>query len=320
VTVVDLSQLETLVAVAQEKGFSRAAERLHRTQSAVSQAVRRLEEEVGVLLFDRSSKGGTLTEAGTVLFGYAEQLLNVRREARAALQELENLQRGTVSIAVNEYTVMHLLPFIETCRARHPHLRVHVKRSFAREIPSEVLGREVEIGVITYRPSQPGLSVVQVASDELALLVAPRHPLSRRTEVSIRELGAESFLAHNQRSPYRDRVVRMFERHRTPLHVAIELPTLEAIKRLVERGLGVALIPRRAAEAELARGDVVALAVREMRFERPIHVIHRSGAQLSHAARAFVGCARETGGDAGKRGRAAPRPPGEANERGSSRG
>jgi DNA-binding transcriptional LysR family regulator len=293
---VDLSQLETLVAVAQEKGFSRAAERLHRTQSAVSQAVRRLEGEVGVLLFDRSSQGGTLTEAGTVLFGYAQQMLNVRREAQAAIQALENLQRGTVSIAVNEYTAMHLLPFIETYRARHPHLRVHVKRSFAREIPSEVLGREVEIGVITYRPSQPGLAVVRVATDELALLVAPHHALARRSEVSIRELGAESFLAHNQRSPYRDRVVVMFERHRTPLHVAIELPTLEAIKRLVERGLGVALVPRRSAEAELARGDIVALAVREMRFERPVHLVHRSGAPLSHAARAFVACARAAAG------------------------
>lgn len=288
----DLSQLEMLVAVAQEKSFSRAADRVHRTQSAVSQAVQRLEAEIGSSLFDRSSRSGTLTDAGRVLYEYALQMLNLRREANAAIQELGTLHRGKITIAANEYTVLHLLPAVAAYRARHPHIALAIKRSLASQIPSEILAREAEIGIVTYRPEQPALTVVPVAKDEIALLVAPGHPLAGRNTVSLRELGAESFLSHNVRSPYRERVVRTFERHRTPMHMAMELPTLEAVRRLVVAGLGVALMPRRAAEAEIARGEIVAIGVREMRFERPVHLVYRSKG-LSHAAVAFVQCARE---------------------------
>jgi DNA-binding transcriptional LysR family regulator len=290
---VDLSHLEVLVAVAQEKGFSRAAERLHRTQPAVSQTIRRLEEELGKRVFDRSSKDGTLTDAGRVLYAYALQILNLRRDARAAIQELGDLHRGKLVIAANEYTVVHLLPLVSAYRTRHPNIKLEVKRSLASEIPSELLRRDAEIGLLTYRPAQPGLAGMPVARDDLALLVAPDHRLARRASVSIRELGAESFLAHNVRSPYRERVVQTFDRYRTPLNIVIELPSLDAIKRLVERGLGVALMPRRVAQDEIARGDLVAITVREMRFRRLVHVVYRDGADLSHAARAFLACARE---------------------------
>ncbi len=291
----DLAQLEVLLAVAQEKGFSAAAERLGRTQPAVSQALRRLEGEIGSPLVDRSSKDGTLTAAGRVLYEYAQLLLNLRRDALGAIQELGSLRRGKVSVAANEHTVMHLLPVVSAYRRRHPQVRIEVRRSLASRIPSEVLGRDVEMGIISYRPAHPGLAALPIAKDDLALLVAPGHPLAGRAEVSIRELGTESFLAHNVRSPNRERVVQSFERHRTPLHIEMELPTLESIKRLVEDGLGVALMPRRAALAETERGQLVALAVREMRLERPIYLVHRRAAALSHAAEAFLACAREGG-------------------------
>jgi len=290
---VDLTQLEVLVAVAQEKGFSRAAERLHRSQPAVSQAIARLEDELQRTVFDRSSKDGTLTDSGRVLYAYAVQLLNLRRDAHAALQELADLRGGKVVVAANEYTVSHLLPFVASFRGRHPDVKVEVKRSLASEIPGELLRRDAELGLVSYRPAQPGLEIIQVSSDELVLLVPPGHRLAGRAGVSIRELGAESFLAHNVRSPNRERVVRTFERHRTALRIAIELPTLEAIRRLVERGIGVALMPRRAAEAEIARGDLVAVTLRELREERPIFLAYRAAAELSHAARAFLACARE---------------------------
>jgi DNA-binding transcriptional LysR family regulator len=292
----DLTHLEALVAVAQEKGFSRAAERLHRTQPAVSQVIRRLEDEVGRRVFDRSSRDGTLTDAGRVLYGYALQMLNLRQDAQVAVQELGELGRGKVVIAANEYTVVHLLPLVSAYRARHPSIKVEVKRSLASQIPSELLRRDAEIGILTYRPAQPGLAAFPVARDDLALLVAPGHRLAGRSAVSVQELGAESFLAHNVHSPYRERVLQSFERRRTPLNIVIELPSLEAIKRLVEQGLGVALMPRRVAQPEIARGGLVALTVREMRFERTIHAVYRAGADLSEAARAFLASAREAGG------------------------
>ena len=295
----DINQLEVVVAVAQEKSFSRAAETLHRTQPAVSQAIRRLETELGEPLFDRSSKDGTLTAAGRVLFDFAQQMLNLRHHAHAALKELKDLHRGKLTLSANEYTVMYLLPLIPVFRARHPHIKIEVKRSLASRIASEILGRETEIGIVSFKPNDPTVAAVPVLMDELALIVAPDHPLAAKTIVSVRELGAESFIAHNVPSPYRERVVRTFEKYKTPLNISMELPTLEAIKRFVEQGMGVALVPLLTARAEIARGQLAALTVREMKLERRLHLIYRKGATLSHAARAFLRVARELQKDPG---------------------
>jgi DNA-binding transcriptional LysR family regulator len=282
------------LSVAQEKSFSRAAEALHRTQPAVSQAIRRLEAELGEPLFDRSSKDGTLTAAGKVLFDFAQQMMNLRHHAHSAIRELRDLHRGKLTLSANEYTVMGLLPLIPTFRARHPHIKIEVKRSLASRIPSEILGRDVEIGVVTFKPPDASISALPVSTDELALIVAPDHPLAARQTVSVRELGAETFIAHNVPSPYRERVVKTFEKHRTPLNISMEMPTLEAIKRMVENKMGVALVPRLTAQTEIERGLVAGLTVKEMRLERKLHLIYRKGATLSHAAKAFLRVARET--------------------------
>ncbi len=289
----DINQLEVLIAVAQEKSFSRAAERLHRTQPAISQSIRRLESEIGEPLFDRSSKDGTMTAAGRVLFGHAQQMLNLRQSAQAAIKELRGLQRGKLSLSANEYTVMYLLPLLPEFRARHPHIKVEVKRSLASRISSEILARETEIGIVSFRPSDPAIASVTVLTDELALIVAPTHPLAGKKVVSVRELGAESFIAHNVPSPYREKVVRTFEKYATPLNISLEMPTLEAIKRFVESGMGVALVPRLTAQAEISRGQVAALTVKEMKLERKLYLVYRKSATLSHAARAFLRVARE---------------------------
>jgi DNA-binding transcriptional LysR family regulator len=294
----DINQLEVLITVAQEKSFSRAASRLHRTQPAISQAIRRLETEIGEPLFDRSSKDGTLTAAGRVLLGLAQQMLNLRQSAHVAIKELKGLQRGKLSLSANEYTVMYLLPLLPKFRERHPHIKIEVKRSLASRISSEVLARETEIGIISFKPNDASVTSVPVLTDELALIVPPKHPLADKATVSVRELGAESFVAHNVPSPYRERVVRTFEKYRTPLNISLEMPTLEAIKRFVEGGMGVALVPRLTAQAEIARGQVVALSVREMKFERRLYLVYRKGATLSHAARAFLRLARENQAEA----------------------
>src|SRR6266545_4683804 len=289
----DINQLEVFLAVAQEKSFSRAAETLHRTQPAVSQAIRRLETELGEPLFDRSSKDGTLTAAGRVLFDFSQQMLNLRHHAHSAIRELRDLHHGKLSLGANEYTVMALLPLIPIFRARHPHIKIEVKRSLASRIPSEIIGRDVEIGVVSFKPTDAAIKSIAVGVDELALVVPPNHPLAAKQIVSVRELGAEAFIAHNVPSPYREKVVRTFEKYRTPLNISLEMPTLEAIKRFVEGGMGVALVPRLTARAEIARGQVAALTVREMKFERRLHLVYRKGATLSHAARAFLRVARE---------------------------
>ncbi|HTF43098.1 MAG TPA: LysR family transcriptional regulator, partial [Terriglobales bacterium] len=215
----DLAQLEVFLAVAQERRFSRAADKLHRTQSAVSQTIHKLEEELGEPLFDRSSREGLLTDAGQVLQEYAERLLNLRTNAHAALAELRELHKGTLAIAANEFTALYLLPVLAEFRRLHPMIRMLVNRALGSQIPDDVLQHNSELGVLTYRPEESQLASMVVYLDELILVVPPHHALAKEKEISIRQLGAESFVAHSVPSPYRDKVIEAFQRHKTPLHM-----------------------------------------------------------------------------------------------------
>lgn len=289
----DINQLEVLVTVARERSFSRAAEVLHRTQPAISQAIRRLEAEVGEKLFDRSSKDGTLTFAGEVLLGHAKQMLNLRHNAQAAITEMRDLRHGKVTISANEHTVFYLLPVIEEFRRQHPLIKIEVQRGVASRIPKQITAREAELGVISFTPNDDSIKAVSVMTDELVFVVSPKHEFASRGEVSIKELGGQSFVAHNAPSPYRRRVIEAFEKHKTKLNIAIELPSLEAIKLMVERGVGVALVPRLSANAEIASGRLKALSVKDLKLERKLNIIYRKNSELSHAAKAFLKVAKE---------------------------
>ena len=284
----DLFQLETFLAVAEERSFSRAAARLHRTQPAVSQAVAKLEAELGEILLDRSSRDGTLTDAGEVLREYALKLLNLRNDAASALTELRELHRGRLNVAANEYTCLFLLPLLDEYRRQNPQIKVAVQRTLASRIPDEVLLHSVELGVLTYKPDDPQVQSVVVYRDELHLVVNPKHPFARSGEVSIRQLGSQNFIAHNIPSPQRQKVIQTFRRHKTPLQMGVELPSLDAIKRFVEMGNGVALVPGLTVKSELAGGSLVRVRIKELQFERRLRLVYRRQAALSHAALAFL--------------------------------
>ncbi|HEY4683312.1 MAG TPA: LysR substrate-binding domain-containing protein [Candidatus Acidoferrales bacterium] len=284
----DLHQLEVFLAVAREKSFSRAAKSLLRTQPAISLAVRRLEEELGESLFDRSSKIPALTDAGELLLQYAERLLNLRGEIPSALAELRHLERGRVRVGANETGALYLLPLIARYRRLYPHVKVEIVRSLARNLPQELLKRNLDLGVLSYRPRDSHLASVVVYRDRLSFVVYPAHPLARRRQVSIHELGHEIFAAHNIWSPYRERVLRTFEKHHVPLHMDVELPTVESIKKFVQMQQAVALVPRMCIEEELAKGVLMEVEIPELRIERKLRVVFRRGDLLSHAARAFL--------------------------------
>jgi len=297
----DLSQLEVFLAVARERRFSRAAEKLFRTQSAVSQTIRKLELEIGEPLFDRSSREGVLTDAGRTLQEYAEKLLNLRQDAQEALVELRELQKGKLVIAANEFTVLYLLPVLAEFRRLHPMIKVIVQRALGSHIPDDLLKHNVEFGVLSYDPQEPQLESAVVYLDELVFVVPPGHPLASVQEVSIRQLGAESFVAHIVSSPYRDKVIEAFRRHKTPLHMDVELPTLQAIKRFVCMGNGVALVPEMSVESELNRGELIRIPVTELPFQRKLRLVYRHESTLSHAGRAFMKVAEQFARDKGGR-------------------
>ena len=284
----DLFQLETFLAVAEERSFSRAAARLHRTQPAVSQVIAKLESELGETLLERSSRDGTLTDAGEVLREYAQKMLNLRADAGAALVDLRSLHTGKLNLAANEYTCLYLLPVLDAFRREMPGVKIAVQRSLASRIADEVLSHSVEMGVVSFRPDDPQVRSIVVYRDELVCIVSPEHALATAGKASITRLGKETFIAHNVPSPLRQKVISAFKRHKTPLNMDVELPSLDAIKRFVQRGNGVALVPRLTVEGELEAGTLVAVDVPELQMERKLRLVSRRHATLSHAARAFL--------------------------------
>jgi DNA-binding transcriptional LysR family regulator len=284
----ELNQLETFLAGAEERSFSRAAVRLHRTQPAVSQVIRKLEASVGEKLFDRAARDGSLTAAGVLLRDYALRLLALRREASSAMDELKSLERGRLQLAANEYTCMYLLQAMDAFRREYPHIGVTVHRMLASRIPEEMNLRAFELGVVSYRPDPAQFRAIAVYADSLAFVVSPGHPLAGAERVSIGDLGKETFIAHNVASPLRRKVIEAFQRYRTPLKMSIELPTIEAIKRFVAMGNGVALVPHLTVARELETGDLVRVPVDELEMRRVLRLVYRRQATLSYAARAFL--------------------------------
>lgn len=292
----DLTALRIFLAVAEERSFSRAAAKVHRTQPAVSQAVKRLEDDLGEQLFDRSSKSGTLTDAGRVLQNYGQRLVRLAEEAESAMRELRDLRRGRVLIGANEAAIHTLLPLMATFRERFPDIVFDVRRVPARQIAVEVQQGSLDFGTLTFRPQEEGLLEVVVGDDELVMLVPPNHPFAKRKQVSMADAAGVPVVAHNDPSPARERVLRLFEEQHIALNMVIALPSLDGIKRAVELELGVALLPRRCAVTEIASGRLVAVPVQGISRKRQLTLVCRN-AHRSHAANAFLAVAREVSGN-----------------------
>jgi DNA-binding transcriptional LysR family regulator len=284
----DLVSLHVFLTVAEEKSFSRAAEKLFRTQPAVSIAVRKLEEWVGQPLFVRGSRTGQLTEAGTLLKEYAERMLNLREEIRRGVEDLQKLHRGEVSIGVNESSVHALLPALAVYRRKYPKIQVRIHRAFSRDVPTEILNYRLDFGVVTFRPLDPNLAATEFLRDELTFVVPPGHRLAKRRSVSVKELGGESFVAHIVESPYRSGVMQLFARHHVALNMDAELPTIESIKRFVQMGMGVAIVPRMCVQMEIERKTLAEVKIREMHLPRRLFLLYRRDRAISHAAQAFM--------------------------------
>ena len=284
----DLSELQVFLTVAREGSFSRAAERLFRTQPAVSLAIRKLEDDLGQPLFVRGARPVRLTDAGTLLRDYADRLINLRDEVKKGLAELQELGRGELSLGVNESSIHALLPALGKFRQRHPGVQIRVHRMFSRDIPHEVLNYRLDLGAISFVPRDPQLQATEILKDELTLVVPPKHLLAKRREVEVNELGQENFVAHIVESPFRRRVIELFARNRTALNMPIEMPTIESIKRFVQMGMGVAIVPRMCVAWELDRGWMKEVKVKGLNLPRHVYLVFRRGARLPHAAEGLM--------------------------------
>ena len=284
----ELLELRAFLAVVNEGSFSRAARRLQRTQPAISLAVRRLEDELGQKLFDRSSNPGSLTEAGKVLRDYAERLIRLTEEAETSVREIDAVRRGRVLIGTNDSGIPVLLPLIAEFQAAYPKILVDVRRIHTRHIPVEVLHGTLDFGFVTFQPTEGRLRDVSLGEDDLVAIAHPSHPVAKKSKLTVAEWAEQPIIFHNEPSPARERVIKIVEERKATMNVRLAIPSLDGIKLAVEMNLGVGLVPRRCVIGEVRRKQLVAIPVPELRLPRQMRLVYRSVPRLSQAATAFL--------------------------------
>ena len=286
----ELMQLEMLVAAVEEGGIHKAADRVSRTQPAVSMALRKLETEIGAPLFDRSQRHHyTLTEAGETLYAYAKRLLDLHREALSALNELNCLERGRLRVGANENVSHYLLPKLtREFHQQYPKIEIEVRQRLSTRLPEEIKQRHLDCAILSFMLPESDFESTPVVRDELVLIASPQHRLARRQRIRIRDLSAELLIAHQTTSPSRNKVVEAFRRFHTSPKITQEAASLEEIKQLVAANVGVGFVPLSCAQEEVERRELVVIPVEDFHHERTLWAVRRRTTAHSRAAQAFL--------------------------------
>lgn len=286
----DLMQLEMFVATAEARGVQRAAERVFRTQPAVSMALRKLEQEIGAPLFDRSNRGAyVLTATGELLYASSKRLLGLRDDALAEIRELHSLEQGRVRIGANESTGVYLLPrLIEGFRKKHPKVRIDVTRQNSTQLIHDIREHSVDLALISFMPDEKDVEALPVMNDELILVASPDHAFAEKKKVKFADLGSESFIAHTVASPSRHKVIEAFRLSDTPLNIVMEVAMIETIKKLIAMNLGIGFVPEMCVRDEIRRGELVRVSLEGFLYQRTLWLARRRTDSHSHAADAFA--------------------------------
>jgi DNA-binding transcriptional LysR family regulator len=282
------SSLNVFLTVVKERSFTRAAEKLFRTQPAVSLAIQRLETELGERLLDRSGRDLALTEAGRLVYECARRQENTQRELATQLEELRNKSMGRLTLGANESMTLYLLPHLIVFRQHYPKIKLVVQRSRSTELPDTLALGDVDFGIMSYRSEDERFESIPLYTDHLSFVVPPDHRLAHRRSVSVKDLGMETFVAHNVSSPYRDTVIREFQKQKVSLNMDIEMPTVESIRLMVQAGQGLAFLPRMCVDQDLRQGLLKEIQVKELQLKRTIYLVRVSKRPLSHAGKAFL--------------------------------
>jgi DNA-binding transcriptional LysR family regulator len=285
----ELMQLQMFVAVAEEGNLQKAAGRVYRTAPAVSIAISKLEDEVGTLLLDRKrGQALRLTAAGEVLLDYARGLISLRDEAIGAMEGIRNVERGHLRIGANQSIGEYLLPQLtQSFQERYPGVKLKVVIGYSDAVLSALKHWELDIALVAGQPQDRNLRGYLLMRDRLVAVMSPRHHLAGREVIQVRQLAAEPLIVLTATSELRERVAATFRRFHTPLNVQVETGTLESIKKMAARDMGVGIVPRMCVQGEEASGDLMVKTVEGFREERMLWMVCRRAA-LSPACRAFM--------------------------------
>jgi DNA-binding transcriptional LysR family regulator len=289
----DFDQLTTFVYVAKLKSFSRAGQKVFRSQSAVSAQIRQLEQAYRAKLLDRSAKSVELTPAGEVLFEYAERLLRLRDESIQGVADRGNVVQGTVLFGANEATCLYLLPdiFAEFQR-RYPLVHISIYRNFSHKILQRIEDGTIDVGIVTLPIKTLNTKVHHIYRDRLRFMVSTRNPLANRTKITLEEVAAQPLIF--PRTGFTRQVLdKLFRPYRSRLRITMELPSIGMIKRFVGADAGVSFISESFASDQVKAGEVKLLTVEGVDLWRELGLVYRKDRSLPRAAQSLISIIRE---------------------------
>ncbi|HEU0074587.1 MAG TPA: LysR family transcriptional regulator [Dehalococcoidia bacterium] len=285
----DLGQLEAFVQVANQHSFSRAAEALFLTQPSVTARIQALERDLGERLFERSGRGIRLTEVGECFLPHAERVLQALNTGRDAIDSLRNLHSGSLVLASATTVSTYVLPgLLKTFRARYPRIEVSVRTGRSEQVLQMMLADEAQVGLVRAVYHQD-IETKGLIEDELVLVANAAHDLAGRGSVTVEQLGDHPFIFFDRNSSYYSLAQGIFRQHGVVPRTQMELDSMEATKKMVEEGLGIAMLPKVALERELKEGILRIVEIEDMpNPTRQIALISRRSRPLGPVAQAFV--------------------------------
>ncbi|MGD9895164.1 MAG: LysR family transcriptional regulator [Dehalococcoidia bacterium] len=285
----ELGQLEAFLQVASHHSFSKAAEVLFLTQPSVTARIQSLEKELAEELFERTGRTVRLTDAGAAFLPYADRVLKDVQEGRDALEALRHGDFGSLRIGSALTISTYVLPkILKTFRARYPGVEVSIRTGRSDQVLEMLLDDEVQVGIVRALVHQD-VETVHLYDDEVVLVTDPGHPFTRDRTADIAEVGKQPLIFFDKGSSYYGLVHGFFrDAGIVPLH-AMELDSMEATKKMVEEGLGIAVLPRVSVERELKLGLLVEVEITGVpRIRRQIALIYRRNRKQARSVGAFI--------------------------------
>jgi DNA-binding transcriptional LysR family regulator len=292
----DLDQLHTFLEIVRLKSFSKAAQTCYRTQPAISAQVRQLEQELNTTLFERLGTKISLTVAGRIFAEYSEQILDLRKRAQDAINELEKVPRGEIVIAANEATCIYVLPGVfSEFKKRFPNVQLLVDRSYGTRVVQAVLDNQADFGITQLPVQEKKLEAVKIHSDEIRLLVPYNHQLAQKSHVLPRDLVGEQILMPKTGTT-RARLNEWLDSVEEQLTISMELDSTEMIKRFVMADLGVSFLAASHCAEEVEAKRLAAVPLGPDTMIRRVGLIYRKDKSLSKAALGFIQVTLENAG------------------------
>jgi DNA-binding transcriptional LysR family regulator len=290
----DFDQLTTFVQVAKLKSFSKAGQKVFRSQSAVSAQIRQLEQAYHAKLLDRSAKSVELTPAGEVLFEFAERLLRLRDESMQVVADRGNVVQGPVAFGANEATCLYLLPdILAEFQKRYPLVHISIYRNFSHKILQRLEEGSLDLGIVTLPLKSPNLKMHVINRDRLRFMVSTKNALAQRSHVTLDEIASAPLIF--PKTGYTRQVLdKLFRPHRSRLRVAMELPSIGMIKTFVAADVGISIISESFARDQVKTGEVKLLNVEGVDLWRELALVYRRDRSLPRAVQSLIGMIRES--------------------------